>query len=109
MDLNLDVYDFFRKSNPMGHSGQIGHASHHHEASSCCNYDIDSVSQISALDSASQTGHSDLGHCAGSSRDRHPVVNPKMFSCSDSNIHRSSLQKHPQQTFTGTDGTAAAR
>ena len=51
-------------------------------------------------------GHSDLGHCASSSRDRHPVVNPKMFSCSDSNIHRSSLQKPQQQTFAG-DGTAA--
>ena len=63
MDLNLDVYDFFRKNNVggggsgLGVGGAVpGGGGHTHEASSCCNYDIDSVSQISALDSASQTG-----------------------------------------------------
>ena len=63
MDLNLDVYDFFRKNNVgvggsgLGVGGAVpGGGGHALEASSCCNYDIDSVSQISALDSASQTG-----------------------------------------------------
>ena len=85
------------------------------EINSC--YDLDSVSQISALDSASQTGACSVGRNGGSSitdysiNQNHHVGSSdkignrsnmvKQFS-SDSNIHRSYVinqknQQHPQK------------